>query len=133
MSQEDVEVVRSLYDALDSWDIDAVVALVADDMVAELAPGVPWSGVYHGPDGLRRLLETIDEYVQLTIETDTLIDAGDFVAQMGRSTGTARLTGVRFAFNEIHHWRVRDGKIVSFRNYSDIAEQRRVLAADIEA
>ena len=131
MSQADVELVRTLYDAFESKDLDGVVELLGDDMVANVAPGVPWSGSYYGPEGFRRFLEIIDEYVELSIETDSLIDTGPVVAQVGRSTGYARTTGTRFSFDEIHFWEVKDGKIVAFRNYSNIDEQRRVLASDL--
>jgi ketosteroid isomerase-like protein len=131
LSQADVELVRTLYDAFESKDLDGVVELLGDDMVAHVAPGVPWSGSYYGPEGFRRFLEIIDEYVELSIETDSLIDTGPVVAQVGRSTGYARTTGTRFSFDEIHFWEVKDGKIVAFRNYSNIDEQRRVLASDL--
>ena len=124
--------VRVLYDAFDSKDLDSVVGLLADDMVATVAPGVPWSGTYHGPEGFRRFLEIIDEYVELGIETDSLVDEGSEVRQVGRTTGYAHVSGTAFSFAEVHVWGVEDGKIVSFRNYSDIDEQRRVLAPDLE-
>jgi len=108
-----------------------VVDLLGDDMVTEAAPGVPWSGTYYGPEGFRRFLEIIDEYVELTIETDSLIDTGTEVRQEGRTTGYARVSGTLFSFDEVHIWRVKDGKIVAFSNYSDIDEQRRVLAPDL--
>src|SRR5687767_12754812 len=50
LSQADVELVRSLYDAFESKDLDGVIGLLADDMVAHVAPGVPWSGSYYGPE-----------------------------------------------------------------------------------
>ena len=131
MSEADVELVRTLYDAFDDRDWDGVIGLLGDSMVAHVAPGMPWSGSYYGPEGFRRFLEIIDEYVELSIETDSLIDTGPVVAQVGRSTGYARTTGTRFSFDEIHFWEVKDGKIVAFRNYSNIDEQRRVLASDL--
>jgi ketosteroid isomerase-like protein len=131
MSQGDVEVVRTLYEAFENKDVDGVIILLGEEMVAHVAPGVPWSGSYYGRDGFRRFLEIIDEYVDLSIETDSLIDTGPVVAQVGRTTGYARSSGTRFSFDEIHFWGVRDGKIVAFRNYSDIDEQRRVLASDL--
>jgi ketosteroid isomerase-like protein len=132
LSEENVELVRVLYDAFDSKDLDSVVSLKSDDMVAHVAPGVPWSGTYHGPEGFRRFLETIDEYVELSIETGALLDSGSEVKQVGRSTGYARVSGTVFSFDEVHIWGVKDGEIVSFSNHSDIDEQRRVLAPDLE-
>ena len=131
MSQADVELVLTLNDAFDDRDWDGVVELLGDSMVAHVAPGMPWSGSYYGPEGFRRFLEIIDEYVELSIETESLLDTGPVVAQVGRTTGYARASGTRFSFNEIHFWGVKDGKIVAFRNYSDIDEQRRVLSSDL--
>jgi uncharacterized protein len=132
LSQEDVELVRALYDAFDSKDLGGVVSLMGDDMVATVLPGVPWSGVYHGPEGFRSFLETIADYVELSIETDSLVDTGGEIRQEGRTTGYTHVSGILFSFEEVHIWRVKDGKIVAFSNHSDIEEQRRVLAADLE-
>jgi uncharacterized protein len=131
LSQADVELVRTLYEAFDRKDLDGVVGLLGDEMVAHVAPGVPWSGSYYGPEGFRRFLEIIDEYVDLSIETDSLLDTGPMVAQVGRTVGYARASGTWFSFDEVHFWAVKDGKIVVFRNYSDIDEQRRVLGSDL--
>ena len=100
-------------------------------MVAHVAEGMPWSGSYYGPEGFRRFLEILDEHVEFIIETDSLIDTGPVVAQVGRTVGQARATGIRYAFDEFHLWAVKDGKVVMFRNYSDIDEQRRVLFSDL--
>jgi len=131
VSQADVEVVRKLYAAFNRKDLDGVLALLSDAVVAHVAPGMPWSGSYYGPEGFRRFLETNLEYVELSIETDSLVDTGPVIVQVGRSTGYARDSGTAFSFDEVHFWGVQDGKIVAFRNYSDIDEQRRVLASDL--
>ena len=131
MSQADVELVRALYAAFNRKDVDGVIALLGDDMVAHVDEGMPWSGSYYGPEGFRRFLEIIDEYVELSIETDSLVDTGPVVVQIGRTTGYARATGTKFSFEEAHFWAVKGGKIVVFRNYSEIDEQRRVLANDL--
>ena len=131
MSQADDELVRTLYAAFNRKDLDRVINLLADTMVAHVAEGVPWSGSYYGPEGFRRFLEIIDKYVELSVETDSLIDTGPVVAQVGRTTGYARNSGTSFSFDEVHFWGVKDGKVVVFRNYSDIHEQRRVLTSDL--
>jgi ketosteroid isomerase-like protein len=131
LSQEDVELVRTLYDAFNRKDRDGVIALLGDSMVAHVADGMPWSGSYHGPEGFRRFLEIMDEHVEFIVETDSLIDTGPVIAQVGRTTGYARATGIKYSFDEIHFWAVKDGKVVMFRNYSDIEEQRRVLFSDL--
>jgi len=131
MSQEDVELVRTLYAAFNRRDWDGVIALLGNNMVAHVAEGMPWSGSFYGPEGFRRFLEIMDQYVEFSIETDSLIEFGPVVAQVGRTTGYARATGIEYSFDEVHFWAVKDGKIVVFRNFSDIDEQRRVLFSDL--
>jgi len=131
LAQEDIEIVRTLYAAFNRNDRDGVIALLGNAMVAHVAEGMPWSGSYYGPDGFRRFLEVLDEHVEFIVETDSLIDTGPVVAQVGRTSGYARATGIRYSFDEIHFWAVNDGKVVMFRNYSDIDEQRRVLFSDL--
>ena len=102
MSQADVELVRTLYDAFDDRDWDGVVELLGDSMVAHAAPGMPWSGSYHGPEGFRRFLEIMDEHVEFIVETDSLIDTGPVVAQVGRTIGYARATRIRYSFESVY-------------------------------
>jgi ketosteroid isomerase-like protein len=132
MALQDIELIRQLYEALNNRDIDGVVELVHEDMVAHVGPGMPWSGSYYGPVGFRNFIHEFLDYVELRVETDSLVEAGPLIAQVGRVVGRAHATGIPFSFDEIHLWGVRDGKVSVFRNYSDFDEQRRVLAADLE-
>ena len=127
MSQANVDLVRSLYDALESGENDSVVALIDDETVAYVADGLPWSGTYHGKQGFLELLKILDAHVQFAFETDEVIDARDSVVQIGHAVGEVMLSGRRFNFREVHVWGVREGRIVSLRNYSDFEEQRRQL------
>jgi len=85
LAQEDIEIVRTLYAAFNRNDRDGVIALLGNAMVAHVAEGMPWSGSYYGPDGFRRFLEILDEHVEFIVETDSLIDTGPVVAQVGRA------------------------------------------------
>ena len=127
MSQQNVDVVRSIYDAFESGDVDEVLDSLSEDVVAFVADGLPWSGTFHGREGFRKLLDAVEGQVQLAFETDEFIDAGEDVAQIGHGVGEVHVSGKRFNVREIHIWGVHDGKVVSFREYSDTAEQRRSL------
>jgi len=127
MSQLNVNIVRSLYDAFDSHDMDGVLEHVDGDVQVFATEGLPWSGVYSGHAGVEEFIRAVEEHVQLTIETDELIDSGESVAQIGRTIGESYATGEHFDLREIHIWGLKNGKIVRFQNYVDTQEQRRIL------
>ncbi len=41
-----IEVVRAYYDALERGDLEAMLAVIADDAVLEEAASLPYAGVY---------------------------------------------------------------------------------------
>jgi ketosteroid isomerase-like protein len=127
MSQLNVDVVRGVYDAYDSRDLDAILSHLDDDVEVLATEGLPWSGHYYGRDGFADFLSAIDDQVRLTIETDELIDSGESVAQIGRSVAQVHISGTTFNSREIHIWRLRADKVISFQNYSDTRAQRIAL------
>ena len=127
MSQLNVDVIRSVYDAFDSQDMDGVLEHVANDVQVVATEGLPWSGTYSGRPGFEEFLTIVEEHVRLTIETQELIESGESVAQIGRSVGEVLETGTHFNTREIHIWGLREGKIVSFQNYADTRAQRIAL------
>ena len=127
MSQLNLDIVRSVYDAFDSHDMDGVLQDVDDDVQVFATEGLPWSGTYSGPGGVEEFIRTVEAHVSLSVETEELFDSGTSVAQIGRLRGETRATGSPFDLREVHVWGLRNGKIVSFRNYVDTQAQRRAL------
>jgi uncharacterized protein len=127
MSQVNVEVVRSVYDAFESRDMESVLQHVGPDVRVLATDGLPWSGTYSGHDGFEEFIRNVEDHVRLSIETEELVDSGSSVAQIGRSIGEVHATGTHFDLREVHVWGLRDGKIVSFQNYIDTQAQRRAL------
>jgi ketosteroid isomerase-like protein len=97
MSQLNVDVVRSVYDAFESDDIDGVLDHVDSDVQVLATEGLPWSGAYSGPNGFEEFIRTVQDHVRLSIETDELIDSGESVAQIGRTVGQAHATGTHLS------------------------------------
>jgi ketosteroid isomerase-like protein len=56
-----------------------------------------------------------------TFEPHTFHAAGDSVLVEVRMDFTHRTTGKRGSFDEIHHWIVRDGRVVRYRPFVDTA------------
>jgi ketosteroid isomerase-like protein len=79
MSQENVELVRALIEAVNRDDIDAAEALVAPDVVWEENPMFPGlREVYRGPAEVRAWWEEILEVVEnIHLEVEKLTELGD--------------------------------------------------------
>jgi len=115
MSQENVELIRSGYEAFNRGDIDGVVtALAAPDcefITAGRLPGV--EDVYRGPEGFRRFVsffwETFDD---AQVEVHELIDAGDQLLATVTNHGRGKQSGADVHWTTWNVWTIRDGKVV---------------------
>ena len=132
MSQRNLEVVRSVYDAFDARDLKTVLNHLDDDVEVVATEGVPWSGTYHGHEGFSEFIRAVDDHISLTIDVHELFASGENVAQVGQLIGIVNTTGELFNIRSIHIWRLRDGKVVAFHNYPDTDEQRRVLGLPLD-
>ena len=56
-----------------------------------------------------------------------MLDAGDTVIVLGRYNGTYRATGRTLDAQLAHVWRVADGRIVGFQQYTDTLQADRVV------
>ena len=66
-----------------------------------------------------RLLAAIDNF---TAVPATFIDGGDHVVVLGRYGGTMKAGGARLDAPFCHVYRFRDGKAVTFQQYTDTAQ-----------
>jgi uncharacterized protein len=70
------------------------------------------------------LMAAIDGF---TAVPATFIDGGDDVVVQGRYGGTMKGSGARMDAQFCHVYRFRDGKIVSFQQYTDSAQWARLM------
>ena len=123
MSQENVRVVRDIYDAFGQGDVEAVLERMDRDIEwneAEnfvYADGNPYTGPQAVLEGVfARLGSECDGY---TVTPERFLDAGDRVVGLGTYTGTYKATGRGVRAQFAHVWGVREGKVVSFQQYTD--------------
>ena len=119
MSDENIDVVRRVYDAMKTRDADAMRALFADDSHFWQSPELPWGGDYEGHEGAFTFFLTLSEHIDSRVTMENLFAAGDYVVQTGRTRGSVVANGASFDVAEVHLWEVRDGKVVAFRAYID--------------
>lgn len=113
------DVVKSIYEAFDRGDVAAVLTHFDEEIEISQSDEVPWGGVYRGHDGAVQFLTALTEHVETRVDIGRLVVAGDSVVEIGRTEGRARATGRAFSIDEVHVWRLRDGKAVRMEAFVD--------------
>lgn len=131
MTQENVAVVRRLYEAFAAGDVPAVLGLMSPDIVWTEAENFPYAdnNPYRGPEavltGVFGRLGT--EWNGFAAEPEEFLDAGDTVVVLGRYSGTCVATGKAMNPQMVHILRVSDGLITGFQQYVDTLAVARAM------
>lgn len=116
MGDENVRIVRRVYDSLDDPDA-SIRALWHPDVEFDVSRDV-WGalvggGHYRGLDGVRQwMLDLYSAWERMDLECEELIDAGDDVIAVLRVHGWGRLSGLEVEYHPAGIWTIRDGQVV---------------------
>lgn len=132
MTMGNADIIRAHYAANDRGDLDGMLAPLAPDVRWTEAAGFPYAGTYIGPDAVTanvfaRIQEDWDDY---TVAIDEVVDGGDVVVGIGTYSGTHRTTGRFFAARVAHLWRLADGQVIAFEQFTDTEMVNRALRDD---
>jgi ketosteroid isomerase-like protein len=127
MSQENVEIVRSAYAAVNAGDLDALAEVTAPDAVLDWSRSIgPQKGVYRGRDGFAQYVAALTEAferVQLSPVHVVVAPGGQIVVRhhfsaRGRASGLEinRVPDVALV------WELRDGKVTKTTLYQPHTE-----------
>jgi ketosteroid isomerase-like protein len=117
MSEETVEIVRSIYEALNQGDWDTATRSTDPDFEITFQRG-PNAGTHRGRDTIRTILEDQREaFDAWLIEVEKLFDSGDQVVALVKSRLRPRGTDAEFEIRNGHIWTIRDGVAVSLRGF----------------
>jgi ketosteroid isomerase-like protein len=114
MSEENVEIIRSLYDR---WGTEHWRTVFAEDVVwdASRLSGLPNAGVYHGHEGVTKFFTLwLQAWEDPRVELRELVDAGDKVVCTFSWTARGRTSGAEVEQEFFAVYELRDGKIVAF-------------------
>jgi ketosteroid isomerase-like protein len=113
MSQENVELVRSIYEL---WSNGQSARHLIDPELEYVNPS------YAVESGTRRSRSTLGKirevYPDFHVEPERFVDAGENIAVIGVARGTAA-SGLETRWRQGYVWTVRDGKAVRFRWFND--------------
>ncbi len=89
---------------------------------------LPWAGTFHGPDGVRRWMEVLDEHMEYErFEPLEFFADGETVVEIVMAGGRARATGRPFESEVVRIWTFREGKAVRVRSFYDTGAYERAL------
>jgi ketosteroid isomerase-like protein len=130
MSQNEVALVRSIYDALATGDIPGVLGRMAGDIEWNEAENFPYAdgNPYVGPDAIVSgiFMRLGGDWDGFKVVPDEFLDAGETVVVLGRYKGSCKATGKPLDAQMVHVWRVKDGKATHFQQYTDTLQAARV-------
>jgi ketosteroid isomerase-like protein len=114
MSQENVEIVRRIYESINAGDWDAAFRDVDEDVEVE----TQLTGSFRGRSEVRRFYEDgAAAFEFFSVEPDEVLDVGDQVVALlrlrGRPSGSTAEIKVRVG----HLWTIRAGAAVSLRTF----------------
>lgn len=119
MSDTDVAVVRSAYEAFGRGDVPGVIGVLAESVSWNAPPVLPHGGVFDGHDGVGRFFQGIGaSWEDLRVDPKEFLDGGGEVVVLGRASGTLRGVG-KAGYGFAHVFTVAGGAVTRFREYVD--------------
>jgi uncharacterized protein len=118
MSEETVEIVRSVYDEWAKGRLDAGLDLYDEDIVFVGVPGNPdgrrFVGLEEVTAWMRRWLQA---WTDFTMAAEELIDAGDTVFVSARQRGTGKESGIESEGTVFMLWTLRGGRVIRLEQF----------------
>ena len=130
MTQENVQRVRSFYEATAPGHREATRGLQASHVVYDLPEGMPVAcGHFEGlQDVLERFLTSFYGALDVRLLAEEFIAEGEQVVAIGRIQGKTRKAGVPVDVPFAHIWTVREGHLQRMRAFTDTALLAQALA-----
>lgn len=116
-----LEIIRDHYAASARRDLAGMMENVSPTVAWTEMAGFPCAGTWIGPGQVEAhvfatLARDWDDY---TFTPERLIDGGDRIVGIGTYRGTFRQTGKAMQARVCHVWRLENGKIKAFEQFTD--------------
>ena len=129
MASSGVEIVQEAFAAFARGDLEAVVDLSDPEIVVRDPDRT--GRALHGPAGLRSFFEEwLENWEEYRSEPLEFIEAGDEILVHTMQTGRGRLSGIELQQDLFQVFRVRDGRFLEYRIYTDRGEAFRSVGLD---
>jgi ketosteroid isomerase-like protein len=121
MSEENVEVLRTAYGQATTQGVEGILDLTTEDIVWISDPRFPGGGTQRGKENVRRWLNTIWIWEEVSIHVEEIIDLDDRALGIARWRATPA-DGPKVDFLLCHLASFRDGLISQAQIFLDRAD-----------
>jgi ketosteroid isomerase-like protein len=127
MSQENVEIVRGIYDALARRDANAAFEAYAEDIVWDMSrthvAAFRQKHVYEGHEGVREIWrEGLEIFGEVDMQVEELVEAGEQVLAFVREREVGRVSGAPVEWTHVALWTLTGGKVIRLQVFDDRRE-----------
>jgi ketosteroid isomerase-like protein len=123
MSEENVEIVRRCYEAVNRGDLASADAYLHPEIEFHTYVQSPEAGVYRGKEAVRKYNETLfGQFEVIRFEVTDLVDAGDRVVVLTTQHAVPKGGQQEMNVHVAEVWAIRDGLLVERRSYSTKTE-----------
>lgn len=127
MSEENIEVVRRIYDEWGRGNFRAGAELFDPDTVLVLRPPLPEAGTYRGPEGVRGyMLGFLEAWNEAAIEGESFLAVGDRVVVAVHQHATGTDSGIQVEMRYFQVWSFRGERVLRIES---IRERNEALEA----
>lgn len=114
-------IISGMYSAFAKGDVPAVLAGFDAKIEWRDADGFPTGGTYVGPDAVLNgvFMPLVTDWDGFAVTPDEVVVSGERVVAFGHYAGKNKKTGKSFGAPFAHAWRVKDGKVTHFQQYTD--------------
>lgn len=120
---DNTQIIKALYEAFGRGDVPAVLGGFDEKIRWHEAEGFMYAdrNPYIGPQAVAEgvFMRIVGDVENFAVTPVNYIAGADAVVVEGRYTGRMKATGTQVDAQFAHLWRLRDGKVVSFQQYTD--------------
>lgn len=132
------QVVKDAYAAFLRGDVNAILSSLDEAVEWEAVKGTegvaPHAGLRRGRAAIAEFFKQVNDGVVFeTFEPREFVAQGDMVVVIGRYRGTVKSTSRPFSADWVMAFRIRDEKVVQFREWTDSAQLVRAFAHEAAA
>lgn len=133
MPQDNTAIIQALYRAFGAGDMPVILATLDSQIEWNEAENFPYAdrNPYIGVDTvLQGVFARLGaEWDNFAAASEEILGSGDTVVSLGRYRAVCKATGKPVNAQFVHVFRLRDGKVVRFQQYTDTAQFRDAMSA----
>lgn len=127
MSSENVNQLRSAYEAFKRRDLPFIFNLFDENVTIYQSELLPWGGNYHGLQGVKEFFARLLQHIDSQVDPNQFVEAGDHIIAISHLHGTVHSNNKPFDLTAVHVWTFRNGKAVRFEIYIDTPQMLAAL------